>query len=76
MDAPSSHASCAFRPERAADWKLDLTSAKEIRVVTFSCSRARPVTSPQKKAALATSSSTEGPDGRTRFSIRKWARPS
>ena len=30
---------------------------------------------PSQKAALATSSSGVGPDGRTRFSMRRWGIP-
>ena len=73
---PSNQVKADSRPWRAAAWKLPLASSKLMRVVTSSTSLAKAAMSPNQKAALAISSTGVGPEGSTRFSIRRCGLPS
>ena len=73
---PSIHWNCASSPCRAALKKFIFASSKVIRCAMspYACGNA--AIRPAKNAALATSSTTVGPDGNARFSIRRCGTPS
>ena len=73
---PPTQVSCAFRPWRAAAKKFALQSSNVISRSISPYSAGSDDISPTKKAAFATSSRAVGPEGSTRFSIRRCARPS
>ncbi len=68
---PSVHASWALRPFWAAPKKLVCASSNRMCPLMSPYSDTTPDTSPNQNAALATSSTTVGPEGSTRFSIRR-----
>jgi len=63
----------ALMPSRAALKKLVRAASNSMVCSMRRGSSARLAIMPKKNAALATSSSTVGPEGRTRFSMRRWA---
>jgi hypothetical protein len=73
---PPTHVIWALRPSRAALKKLPRACSNSITLSIVFGSSARLAITPKKNAALATSSRTVGPDGSTRFSMRRCALPS
>ncbi len=74
--SPPNQSKRALRPSRAAARKFPFASSKSMCPVTSPYSPEIPMTSPIQKAALATSSTIVGPEGRTRHSMRRWGFPS
>ena len=69
------HVNLESMPNLAALLKLSNTSSKLILLRISPTSSCIWTIAPSQRAALAASSSTVGPEGSTRFSIRRWGLP-